>query len=490
MVALMADSGRERDAFQFVERAKGRVLLDVLRGGKPNLSKAMTSAQQEEEARLEGQIASLNSEVYRQRLRAQPDKTRLLELTARLETARLDRESFQASLYALHPELRLRRGEAQPIKVDEAADLLPNSTTALLEYFVTVQRTYLFVLTKSAGEEGRQVDLRAYAIDTPRELLKEKVTRFRQRLANHDLDVQPLSTELYDLLVRQAGRQLAGKTDVVVVADDILWELPFQALQSAPNHYLIEDFAISYVPSLTVLREMMKARQRHGAPARTLLAVGNPALGKQTVERVKSVLMDESLAPLPEAERQVRVLGRLYSPAASKTYVGAEAREEVIKAEAGHFRILHLATHGVLNDASPMYSHLVLSQAEANTTEDGLLEAWEIMNLDLTADLAVLSACETARGRVGPGEGMIGLTWALFIAGCPTTVVSQWKVESTSTTELMVQFHKNLKALLENPKSEGSKAEALRQAELRLLHSKSYHHPFFWAAFVMVGNGT
>src|SRR5262249_28493904 len=450
-----------------------RVLLEVLRAGKANPSRAMTPAQQEEEARLEGQIISLNSEVYRERLRAEPNKTRLSDLTARLEKARLDRESFQTSLYALHPELRLRRGEAQPIKVDEAADLLPNSTTALLEYFVTVQRTYLFVLTKSAGEEGRQVDLRAYAIDTPRELLKEKVTRFRQRLANHDLDVQPLSTELYDLLVRQAGRQLAGKTDVVVVADDILWELPFQALQSAPNHYLIEDFAISYVPSLTVLREMMKARQRHGAPARTLLAVGNPALGKQTVERVKSVLMDESLAPLPDGERQVRVLGRLYSPAASKTYVGAEAREEVIKAEAGHFRILHLATHGVLNDASPMYSHLVLSQAEANTTEDGLLEAWEIMNLDLTADLALLSACETARGRVGPGEGMIGLTWALFIAGCPTTVVSQWKVESTSTTELMVQFHKNLKVLLENPKSEGSKAEALRQAELRLLHSKS-----------------
>jgi CHAT domain-containing protein len=117
-----------------------------------------------------------------------------------------------------------------------------------------------------------------------------------------------------------------------------------------------------------------------------------------------------------------------------------------------------------------------------------LLEAWEILNLDLKADLAVLSACETARGRIGAGEGMIGLTWALFVAGVPTTVVSQWKVRSDSTAELMVEFHRLLQARDAKGAPRLSRAEALRQAALKLLNSSQYRHPFFWAGFVLVGD--
>jgi CHAT domain-containing protein len=127
-----------------------------------------------------------------------------------------------------------------------------------------------------------------------------------------------------------------------------------------------------------------------------------------------------------------------------------------------------------------MYSHVVLAQS-GDQKEDGLLEAWEIMQMDLQADLAVLSACETARGRIGAGEGVIGLSWALFVAGCPTTVVSQWKVESSSTTELMLAFHRNLQL-------GANKSEALRQAALKLMNDKRYNHPFYWAGFIVVGN--
>ena len=109
-----------------------------------------------------------------------------------------------------------------------------------------------------------------------------------------------------------------------------------------------------------------------------------------------------------------------------------------MKSEASRARILHFATHGILNNASPLYSHLALANGGAG--EDGLLEAWELMQMNLQADLAVLSACETARGRIGAGEGMIGLSWAMFIAGVPSIVVSQWKVESAGTRDLMVNF--------------------------------------------------
>ena len=169
-----------------------------------------------------------------------------------------------------------------------------------------------------------------------------------------------------------------------------------------------------------------------------------------------------------------------------------------MKTEISNYRVLHFATHGILDRANPIYSHLVLSQGEG-TDEDGLLEAWEIMKMELNADLAVLSACETARGRVGDGEGVIGLSWAFFVAGCPTTVVSQWQVDSASTTELMIQFHKNLlsgaasvpnadqNSTLGRPSAR--KAEALRQAMLTLLRDNRFRSPYYWAGFALVGDG-
>jgi len=232
-----------------------------------------------------------------------------------------------------------------------------------------------------------------------------------------------------------------------------------------------------------------KRRQRELNDRLVLLGIGNPWLGNQTVERAGKAPMNEELAPLPEAERQVKMLGELYGPGRSRIYIGTEAREDRVKAEAGQYRILQLATHAILNNANPMYSHIVLSQSAGDLKEDGLLEAWEIMNLDLKADLVVLSACDTARGRIGAGEGVIGLTWALFVAGSPTTVVSQWSVESASTTELMLNFHRNLKGPGAGSQYAMTKAEALRQAELKLLRTKRYQHPFFWAGFVVVGDG-
>jgi CHAT domain-containing protein len=274
------------------------------------------------------------------------------------------------------------------------------------------------------------------------------------------------------------------------VPDDKLWELPFQALLAGDGRFVIETHAVSYAPSLTVLREMKSKRGKHQpgreaeAPGSRLLALGNPAIGKETIERAALALRDEKLTPLPEAEEEVKALGRLYGAAGSKVYIGAEAREDRVKSEAGEAGILHFATHGTMNDASPMYSHLVLASGDKN--EDGLLEAWELMQLDLRADLAVLSACETARGRYGAGEGMIGLSWAMFVAGVPATVVSQWKVESASTRELMLGFHRQMRVPVE---TKVTKAEALRLAALKLMKNPATSHPFYWAGFVLVGDG-
>ena len=135
----------------------------------------------------------------------------------------------------------------------------------------------------------------------------------------------------------------------------------------------------------------------------------------------------------------------------------------------------------MLNNRSPLYSYLLLSQRDLAPGEDGLLEVWEVMRMQLHAKLAVLCGCETARGRIGAGEGVVGLSWAFFLAGCPSTIVSQWKVDSTSATPLMTVLHRELLAGTD-------KAEALRQAALELRKDKQYSHPFYWAPFVLIGD--
>jgi CHAT domain-containing protein/tetratricopeptide (TPR) repeat protein len=491
MVRLLIAQNNVREALAYAERAKARVLADVLSSGRVNVNKALTSQEQEQERKLKGELVSLNTQIARASQSPQPDQARLADLKSRLEKARLDYEAFQTNLYAAHPQLKTQRGEAQPIKLEEVAALLPDSRTAALEFVVTQDKTYLFVLTKDGDRSQAPVDVKVYTLPVKQKDLADRSERFRQQIAKEDLDFQRLARELYDLLLKPAQNQLQGKTTLVIVPDDALWNLPFQALQPTANHYVIEKQALFYSPSLTVLREMFKGRgKQFGGPSTsTLLAFGNPAVNKETAERVQRVLMDEKLEPLPEAEKQVAALRQLYGPAQTRVYVGADAREDRAKAEAGGYRMLQFATHGVLNDSSPMYSHLVLSQTEGDSNEDGLLEAWEMMNLDLHADMVVLSACETARGRVGAGEGIIGMSWALFVAGAPTTVVSQWKVESASTTQLMLEFHRNIKAAMQNPKTQVSKAKAMQQASIKLLKSGKYTHPFYWAGFVVVGDG-
>lgn len=486
LVDLLVDDGQPAEALTFAERAKARVLLDVLQSGRINVTKAMTTQEQDRERELTGQLATLNSQVSRESARSQSDPTRLSALSDRLQKARLDYEGFRTNLYAAHSELRTQRGEAQPLKPEEAAGLIASSSSALLEYVVTDERIHLIVITTPIGKT--EPEIHGYSLQISREELGKKVARFREQLADRDLGFRASAANLYELLLKPAQTQLRGKTSLVIVPDDKLWDLPFQSLVTSQRRFLIEDAAISYAPSLTVLREMTK-RKNHQTVAQstTLLAIGNPTVGKETAERAKLALRDEKLTPLPEAEQEVRALTGLYGVEHSKVYVGPEAREDLVKREAGRASILHFATHGTLNNVAPMYSHLVLAQGDAN--EDGLLEAWEIMQLDLKADLAILSACETARGRYSAGEGMIGLTWAMFVAGVPTTVVSQWKVEAASTRDLLVGFHRGLRS---GPRSNGttqSKAQALRLAALTVMRHPETSHPFYWAGFVLVGDG-
>jgi CHAT domain-containing protein len=486
MIKLLAHENEAQQTLAFAERAKARELLDVLQQGRVTVQKAMTAEEREQEHKLKSEMTLLNARLTRAMQSSKPAPQSTDEIKSRLEKVRLDYEAFQTSLYIAHPELKTYRGEAPVIKAEELAALLPKPSSALLEYVVTDDRTYLFAMTRTT--DRAEADIKLYTLPIKPDELARQLDAFRRQLADRDLGFRRSAAALYESVLKPAEAQLRGKTNLVIVPDGELWELPFQALMTGRGRFLVEDSAIAYAPSLTALSEMSKRRKSQNAEtfSTTLLALGNPSVGQATIERAKLTLRDPRLNPLSDAEEEVQTLGELYGTARSRVYVGALATEARAKAEAGQARILHFATHGTLNNASPMYSSLVL--APGNKDEDGLLEAWELMELDLRADLVVLSACETARGRFGAGEGVIGLTWALFVAGAPSTVVSQWEAESASTRDLMLAFHRQLKTPSTSDRV-ARKAEALRQAALKIMKNPKTSHPFYWAGFTLVGDG-
>jgi CHAT domain-containing protein/tetratricopeptide (TPR) repeat protein len=478
LIGLLADSGRSWEALTVAERDKGRVLLEVLAGGRTAIDSALSEAERREERDLEARLMAANSELRALRLAPKPDADRATRLDARRAESRRALEDFRTRQYAAHPELRVLRGESLPLGREDVRSLVADGHTVLLEYALTEKHAYVFAL--SGGPSG-EPSLALRRLDVESGEISRLARDLRERCGARDLDFAAPAARLYEALVSPVRDALRGARRVIVVPDGALWDLPFQALRSPTGRFLVEDVAVSYVPSLSVLSDMQRHPRARARAEGALLAMGNPELGEVSKRRAGPALLASAIEPLPEGEAQVKEIARLYDAGATAVRVGAGARESWFKAEAPRYRILHLATHGVLDGASPLYSELVLANPVAGESDDGLLEAREVLDLDLGADLAVLSACETGRGRIGAGEGLIGMTWAFFVAGCPTTVASQWKVEAAATNRLMLAFHRELQG-------GHAPAEALRLAALAQLRRADQRHPFYWAGFVAMGD--
>ena len=470
LLRLAARKGRAEEALAHAERGRARALVEALAEGRTRLDTLLTGPERERQAALREALARAGALVQQRERAEPPDPGGLSAARETLRDARRQYEAFRSEVFAAHPEIQSRSGQTAAWQLDAARALLDDRTLAV-SYAVTDDETYLFALTRSGP-------VRLSTLPAGRRALEEATRRFRQSLAARDLGVRAQARMLCGTLLGPVRRDLAAYDRLVVVPDGPLWDLPFQALECRPGRYLLEDRAVAYAPSFTTLIEMSR-RPARAVETRGLLALGDPLVDERQRRQVASLHRGTDLGPLPEAADEVRALGRLYG-ADSVVYVGEQARETRFKAEAARHRLLHFAAHGLVNDASPLYSQLVLARPEPGEKEDGLLEAWEIMEMELHADVAVLSACETGRGRLGRGEGLIGLSWAFAVAGCPTTVVSQWKVDSQSTSKLMIGFHGAL--------AKGrSPAESLRAAALTVKSDRRYAHPFYWAGFIVMG---
>src|SRR6266542_3183785 len=418
-------------------------------------------------------ISQINDTIRKQDT---AEASSLNSLYAQLDTARAEYRSFQDALYVTHPNLRIRSGHTASLSTADLNGLTADGDTAYLEYVAAKDSVSLFVLSKNRSTGGP--DVKVYRIAIKPEDLNRRVDEFHEALAEQRLAYTSAARELYTLLIAPAEQQLRSVGTICIVPDSFLWNVPFQALMTPSEHFLIEDHSPYYAPSLSVLREMNRKKSTGETTNTSLIAFGNPVVGKDDQ-------LNADLCPLPEAEQEVSSIAKSFDEKNSRVFIGRDASEKSFKTLAPAYSIVHLATHGVIDNRQPLYSHLLLTKTEGDPENNGRLEARQIMDMNLNSDLAVLSACETANGKIAPGEGVIGMSWAFFVAGTRSLLVSQWKISSASTSELMMSFYKNLNS--NNAERNDKKTRALREASLLMIKVPRYRHPFYWAGFVLVG---
>ncbi len=517
MVDLLISRGRVGEAFAWAERSKRQTLLDALQGGM-SITKGMTGDERDEERSLAAQVLSLKAQISREGRLLSASENRLAELNERLEAATRRYEKFHNSLYARHTQLGVQRGEIANLTADEAISLIPNDKTALLEFAFSDEQAHLFVLSKSiqgARRSGGTTAIRVYSLPVGPKGLARLVEDFYAKLARHDTLYKDSARKLESLILGQARKQLEGKTALCIVPDGSLWDLPFQALMSKKDKYLIEEFAISYAPSLAAHREMMRSGDRSEKQKERYFQVSNPPSPSRAMPHAASTARPEKRLklvgfdnPLPggdsgvrlmlegedstessQGDEELKILSDLYGREQSEVYAGADATEERLKSEGLKCKVIHSATAGFIDDSSPMSSYILLSPAGEEADRDGILEASEVANLELAADMVILSASRRAQPTV-EGRGLVGVSWAWFAAGCPTTITSDWRATSGGSTELMITFHRNLIAQTEKRAGMIFIPEQLRSAILKLLKIERYSHPFYWAGFRLMGKTT
>jgi CHAT domain-containing protein/uncharacterized protein HemY len=498
-VDFLIEQNRVDEALDYADRAKLQALSELMRNGNAKIVGDMSAQEQEAETKLTNEAAALSIQLDRETTNGHSDATRLRLIQNRLNQVRTNYVRFRERLYAARPQLKVYRGEPLALKLAEAERLITDDHTALLEFAITDENVYLFALTREpgAGRTGRSgksrtgaaasaVTLKSYSLNTTNAELVRRVTEFRNSVARRDDSFQQQARDLYELLLKPALEQLARKTALVIVPDGILWGLPFEALKPAADQYLIEQFNTAYAPSLAAWRELRKTGERRATLRGTipvLLGFANPLLTNDFVQRVQVTYGGPGPAPAPEQETEVQRLRTIYGAAHSRLYTGANASEVRLKTEKD-YRVLHFAAHSLLDDTSPMYSFIALS-GDATKQDDGQLHVAEIFGLHSEAELVVMSAIAMARGQVAVGNASLGLTWAWYVAGVPATVQTRWEVQAPGATELMAEFHGRLRAR----RAGISKAEALRQAELKLIHETESKHPYYWSGFMLIGDG-
>ena len=450
-LCLRRSNGFE-EAFGYIEQAKSRALMDLLRQSV-HVPAAADSGQSE----LVRSIRNLREElnwyynlIEREQLRPEErsqDRIQELEQQARLRESDLMRAVKDATSAEAHEAGLV----ASTISLEQIRAALPADTT-LVEYFRMQDRTLACVLTR---DQLHMVPVTLHSrIQKLLQLLQFQMSKFRlspQYLATFN-DSLLHSTEahlksLYQELLAPI-RPLLNSQHLVLVPHGLLHYVPFHALHDGDS-YLVDRHSVSYAPSASVYA-VCQAKQ--GSASGNSLILGVPDVQAPLIQA--------------EAEELSRILPN------PKLFLGETATEEVLRTHGRNSRVVHIATHGYFRQDNPMFSSIRLGSSH--------LSLYDLSYLQLPAELIVLSGCATGLNVVSPGDELMGLVRGLLQAGAQSLVLSLWDVHDESTKEFMIGFYTRLQAGL-------TKAKAI-QATMRELR-ESYPHPYYWAPFSLIGKG-
>ena len=388
--------------------------------------------------------------------------------------------------------------EVSPItapKLEEIKQIAKTQNATLVEYSIIVEQLpgnqdtseselYIWVIQPTGEVTFRRSNLKPLW-QTQKLSLKQLVTSSRQSIGvrgRSSIEVVPLDDseaknqlkQLHKLLIEPIADLLPSDPNahVIFMPQGELFLVPFPALQDENGKYLIEKHTILTAPAIQVLDLTQKQRVKvQQANPKGLVVVGNPTMPKVTIKIGEP---PEQLNSLPAAENEAITIAKLLN---TKALTGNQATKKAILSQLPQARIIHLATHGLLDDFKGLGVPGAIALAPSGN-DNGLLTADEILNLKLNAELVVLSACDTGRGRI-TGDGVIGLSRSLITAGVPSIIVSLWSVPDAPTASLMTEFYRNWQ------EKKLDKAQALRQAMLTTM--KNHPNPKDWAAFTLIG---
>jgi CHAT domain-containing protein len=478
------DSDYRTRALEASERARARGLLDLLAEGRIDIRQGLDQDLRQREIDLSDQLSRVQRELRAGS--AMPEK---------LQDLQAERDALDGQLEQLEVEIQTKNKRyaevryPNPLKLEQIQHAILDDKTALLEYVLGEKLSYLFLITRG--------EIRTYDLPAAGEIGKQ-VLKLREALEQESLlkrrDYLDSAHQLYQDLLEPAATALTGKSNLLVVPDGALYYIPFEALLTAPNDrpykdlpYLVRLYSIAYVPSASVLaglreqrRDALPAERKQLVGFAPFASAGSGAATRGPAHRSSIELAASrwNFKPLPASGVEISKIAGLY-PGEALSFVGSGADEATVTGNpaVATARRLHFATHALIDERRPEYSALVLAERPG---EDGLLQMREIFNLKLSADLAVLSACETARGKEVTGEGLVGLTRAFFYAGVSSLVVSLWNVVDGPTPDLMLDFYRQLDRLQ-------NKAAALQASKLSMIDRGAFAHPSYWAPFILVG---
>lgn len=504
------------------EKSRARLVLDLVSESRtsPRYVPATKLIEHERELRGLFQIQA----QYRLNLSlsgSNPDE--LAAVDTQLTDLRAKYQEVQAQLRQEYPRL-FSTEQLAPSSLQQIQNELRDAQTMLLEFALGEERSYLWVVT-SESLECYELPPRRTIEDAARELYELTTVRSWEGTENYQAKVEAAddayfkkAAKLSQMLLGPVANRLGNKR-LLVVTEGALQRISLEALpvpaektdrsdalKDSPGKFLVEQNEIVVLPSISTLIAIHNARHREHSPGKLVAIIADPVFGGND-DRVKSNAVSRGVALAASDKKQdqsmtsttANQLARLTHASEEADAISSVApwgttlvakgfdatRETAMGPDIGEYQIVHFATHSILDSERPELSGIVLSSvARDGQLQNGLMPLYDIYSLNLSAELTVLSACETALGKDIRGEGLVGLSHSFISAGSNSVAASLWKVDDRATAILMRYFYDSMLQKGMSP------AAALRSAKLRLMKDKQWRAPYYWAGFVLQGEYT